>query len=556
MEPYMYPASRKEMFTNREHLRSEIKINLDQLEKGKGKHLCFVGLRKIGKTELLKYSLSEQNGSRIAIYLDFEEAGLTPETFAKYYYCMTAYWALTGAEVDPLKYFDLNFVVQEAIKNDEKTIANIGLALNAELEKIKIDQRYLLELAFGMPEQIAREKNTFIVVYIDEFQEILQLNKFRQIQNILALFRANLQKQNRTRYITAGSATRLLENIISDGASPIFGHFTLRYVEPFTKEDSFEFAGKLLGFLTDMDKQIIYKLAAGHPYYIYSLCNRLEIMYERYGRLDDMVKKAFVLEVCSKDGDINKHCNYVFSISLAKARGYASLRTILLELAQKDGLTLSEISRMIKRSTGETLSYLDNLLNVDMLIKSDKKYYFKDQILRYWLQMFRLGIEPMLPTDKVINELVSELEEKYQRTSTELGFAKQSEIQDVIERFDGQKVNGALFGITETVKLPKFEKVENYSSEDGQVEIDLVCRNNETWFVEIKWKNRPAGIRDIRHFHKKIKSRGKNIDENEVHRLWFISKSGFTKSALEFSYVNEILISSKRELESIEAILG
>ena len=32
------------------------------------------------------------------------------------------------------------------------------------------------------------------------------------------------------------------------------------------------------------------------------------------------------------------HCNYAFSISLAQAHGYASLRTILLELAPGDGL--------------------------------------------------------------------------------------------------------------------------------------------------------------------------------------------------------------------------
>jgi hypothetical protein len=30
----------------------------------------------------------------------------------------------------------------------------------------------------------------------------------------------------------------------------------------------------------------------------------------------------------------------------------------------------------------------------------------------------------MLPTDRIINELVSELEEKYQRIATELGVAK------------------------------------------------------------------------------------------------------------------------------------
>jgi hypothetical protein len=89
-------------------------------------------------------------------------------------------------------------------------------------------------------------------------------------------------------------------------------------------------------------------------------------MHERYGRMEEMVKKAFVLEVCSKEGDINMHCNYVFSTSLAQARGYASLRTILLELALEDGLRLSQISRKVQRGTGEILTYLNNLINVDL----------------------------------------------------------------------------------------------------------------------------------------------------------------------------------------------
>ena len=102
-------------------------------------------------------------------------------------------------------------------------------------------------------------------------------------------------------------------------------------------------------------------------------------------------------------------------------------------------------------------------MDVDLLIKRDKRYYFKDQVLRYWLTMFRLGIETMLPTDKIINELVSELDEKYQRATTELGIAKQSEIQDLIEMFNGQQVNGILFGIEGMLTLPIFENVGNYS---------------------------------------------------------------------------------------------
>lgn len=557
MELYIYPTSRKQLFTNREHLRSEINLNIARLEKGQGKHLCLIGLRKIGKTELLKYSLSEQVTSNHAIYLDLEEAGLTPEAFARYYYSMIGYWALTHGQVDAGKYHNLNFVIQQAMNHNQKTIAEVGLALKSELEKQKIDQRYLLGLVFGLPDRLALEKKNTAVVYIDEFQEILQLNNFRQIGNILALFRSNIQKQNYTRYIIAGSATRIIENIISAPSSPIFGHFSLRYVEPFTKEDTFELAGKLLDFLTDADNQMIYKLTGGHPYYIYSLCSRLESIQERFGPLKDMVKKAFVLEVSSKDGDINKHCHYVFTTSLTRARGYATLRTILLELAQQDGLTLSGIAGLIKKGTGETLSYLNNLMDVDLLIKRDKKYYFKDQILQYWLAMFRLGIETMLPTDKVINELVSELDEKYQRATTELGIAKQSEIQDLIEEFNGQQVNGTLFGIEGTVTLPTFENVGNYSSSDEQIEIDLVCRNHEMWFVEVKWKNRATGIREVRDFHRKINDvRWQvKINKNKKPILWFISKSGFTRPALKFCSENGIFVSSNKELKDIRTEL-
>lgn len=249
------------------------------------------------------------------------------------------------------------------------------------------------------------------------------------------------------------------------------------------------------------------------------------------------------------------HCNYVFSISLAQARGYASLRTILLELAQEDGLKLSQISRKVQRGTGEILTYLNNLINVDLLIKRDKKYYFKDQVLRYWLLKFRLGIEPMLPTDRIMNELVSELEEKYQRIATELGVAKQSEIQDLIERFDGQKVDGSLFGLKDQVRLPKFEKIGNYTSNDGQIEIDLVCKNSQTWFVEIKWKNRATGIQDVRIFYKKIIDRSRHIHFKALYRLWFISKSGFTKPALEFCSDNKIMVSSKQDVEEINITL-
>jgi len=107
------------------------------------------------------------------------------------------------------------------------------------------------------------------------------------------------------------------------------------------------------------------------------------------------------------------------------------------------------------------------------------------------------------------------------------------------------------------VTLPIFENVGNYSSKDGQIEIDLVCSGHETWLVEVKWKNRATGIREVRYFHKKINDERLQVQVNkdEMLKSWFISKSGFTKPALKFCSENGIFVSSNKELKSIRTEL-
>ncbi len=75
------------------------------------------------------------------------------------------------------------------------------------------------------------------------------------------------------------------------------------------------------------------------------------------------------------------------------------------------------------------------------------------------------------------------------------------------------------------VELPVFNKmIKNYLTPEGD-EIDLFARNDESWAFELKWKNKRAGVKELKKFLNKI---------NVKHHV-YISRKGFTKGAFELA---------------------
>ena len=106
-----------------------------------------------------------------------------------------------------------------------------------------------------------------------------------------------------------------------------------------------------------------------------------------------------------------------------------------------------------------------------------------------------------------MEELFSQLQEKYLRTSTELGKAKEYEWKFKLEK--------------------EFDlNLENYRKE---VEIDLVGKKNNIYYIfEIRHRNKPVGYKDVEEFLKKV---DKSEFKNKMKKLFFISKAGFTDKA-------------------------
>ena len=563
MLDYIYPEEEQRFFTDREHHLELLALSQALLVQGVRKHIAISGLRRMGKTVILKEFLRRNliEGSqekRTVAYLDLPRLAFTPEAFATQYIGNVLYWLLERGEGKLEPYFDPAFQLAAVGRLNARELSDYLYAFNLELQKEKPDQHLLIEMAFNWPEIWAQQTDSHMVLLLDEFPDVLALNNYPQITSILALFRAILQGQSRICYVVAGSVVSLMERIFLQADSPLFVHFQLETVGPFDKNGSHELARKRLATVEPaVPPEVlaeIYQVTGGHPFYIYATTMRiLEMVSLLQKRLTEQtVREAFVLETLGTHGRIYNLCRYVLEGSLQRARGETMLQAALRVLSREpDGLSLTQVARALKRPTGAIQQVLHWLMEVDLIDQQpDKTYVFRDPVLHLWVAYYYTGLELTgMPRQKVLDQLVAELMEKYQRTATELGVAKESQVRELLHSFAGQEIEGTLLGLSEPVHLPQFHRVTSYRSSDGQVEIDALAEGEERWAVEIKWRGRRAGVKELR----KLLAAARSLSA----RPWLISRAGFTPEAEALARREGVMISDQSSIDRLsDAIRG
>jgi hypothetical protein len=261
---------------------------------------------------------------------------------------------------------------------------------------------------------------------------------------------------------------------------------------------------------------------------------------------DMLIKRAFISEVLSPEGLIHSYCTYLYGVSLQRAKGYGVLKSLLDTVATNDAsMTQSELARALKMSQGPIRINLKELQDIGLLFERERRYHYCDPVLRYWVAYVQNGVEVAgLPQEKDLLSIIEELDRKYQRASEELGRTKEESIMTMMKQFSGQEMDGALFGLTERIILPAFTRLEQYTSKDGKTEIDVVgITETGKWAVEVKWKGKAAGMKEIERFLKKATPL--------ANTCWYVSKAGFTKEAGQFALEQGIFISSEKDLRTL-----
>jgi len=559
---YIYPEEEQRFFTDREHHLALLVLSKDLLAQGVRKHLAFSGFRRIGKTvilkEFLRRDLAEERDDPVAVaYLDLPRLAFTPEAFATQYIGSILYWLLERGEGKIEPYLDPTFQLTAVGRWSNRALSEHLYTFNQELQKEKPNQHLLLEMAFNWPETWAQALDHHVVLILDEFPEILALNNYPQIESVVALFRAVLQSQSRVCYVVAGSMISLMERIFLRSDSPLFVHFQLETVGPFGRDDSYDLARKRLATVDPtVPSEVlaaIYQVTRGHPFYIYATTMRMIEMASLLHKplSPQTVQEAFVLETLGTTGRIYNLCRYVLEDSLQRARGETMPQAVLQVLAREtEGLTLTRLARALKRPTGAIRQVLNWLMEVDLVQqRADKTYVFRDPVLQLWVAYYYAGLELTgMPRQKVLDQLVAELMERYQRAATELGIAKESQVRELLHHFAGQEVEGDLLGLpVGKVRLPVFRQVAPYRSDDGQVEVDALAEGEERWAVEIKWRGRLVGLKEVQ----KLLAAARILSAQP----WFISRAGFTPEAEGFARRERIMISGRAEIERLADII-
>lgn len=525
----IYPTRERKLFTNRTVELALLERNTEQIIDGFGKNICFIGLRRIGKSLILKEYVSRIDRDKVfAVYMDFERLDTTPEFFAVQYVGQVVRWLRNDENIAP--YLDINNLIKIIADVESKAVRDTVHTMFDELDKAKPNQRLLLELAFDFPEKLAKEQDFEIILMLDEFQRIKDIDNFPQIRDTIGLFRSVLQTQSKTHYVVAGSAIRMLEKIFGEADSPLFAQFRVERVAYFEKKASIELAQKITRIENQIALGKIHELSFGHPFYIYSICERMNELGETNSA---GVKKAFALETLLRNGSINLMCRYFFESSMSRVRGDALMKTILRVLAKEDGRRLSEIAHSIKRENGVTRNMLERLVDIDLIVKDNNLYYFRDPVFRYWIMNVYEGVEfDSMPGKRVIEDMVRDIEAKFEKASTELGIAKEYELKYVLEK-------------SLSIHLDKY-------LESG-VEFDLVGEKDDVAYIfEIKWRAKETDYKEFEKFSAKI---ARSEFSEKTKKPIFISRRGFTKQATEYAKNENIVLVTEKQIPTIKSLL-
>jgi AAA+ ATPase superfamily predicted ATPase len=553
---YFYPLDQQSLFTNRERELAELAHYRQALHSSAAQHVALFGLRRIGKTLLLKEFLRRtlaEDKSVVPIYMDFSYLSSSPENFTLGYVGQICYWLLARGESDPEPFLSQSTLPTAVLQAGASDLHDALKPLLRELEKARPDRQALLRQAFRFPHQVATARKSKLALIFDEFQEIRTLANFPNSRNAIALFRAELQSQSGLLYILAGSAVSVLTDLLSDPASPLFTQFTRLPVGPFTRDETGRLARKVTSDLIGFDLgPVIHDLTGGHPFYTTAVCQRLISLVEVMNRpVDaDTVKQAFVVESLAPSGRIYDFCRYVYDLSLQKAVGYGSLKAVLQLLATEEGLTASDVARRLRVTAASASDYLRWLQEVDLVSEHDRGYYFRDPVLRFWVANVVRGVEVSLTAEPLdLAGLIARLDTQFQRASEELGTAQESRIRELMRCFAGQTVDGSLLGASKPVTLPTFQTVGEYLSSDGQVQLDALAEmvEGDKWAVEVKWRNKRVGVKEL----ELLRQRAKELSA----QAWFVSKSGFSTQALAYARRHRMFVSDAEAVEALQVLL-
>lgn len=533
------------------------------------RHRALVAPRRMGKTELIG-EFRRTHSKAVLPYVDVEAASSSPSNFA-----LRTLAAVVAELVGK----------REAAPRTPAEVAVLGARLSPTLLQ-RIEP--LVTRAARAAESEASLRDTLLladellvsakrrgVLFLDECQGWFA-GPEQPATRIESALREVADRLRALRLVFSGSATRVMEATFREALRaehpprPLHGRVSIIRLSAFSRADTKELVDLVWrGARADeAARRHVYVLTRGHPAGAGHLAERAasDARLRRRAIDVDAVSQAFVAELFESGGYLNAIVEGEFRSATAQRTG-TSLEKIVRAIAElgPERATQAAIADLSSVPAPNVSAAMPRLLNVD-LVRFDQErrtYAFADPMVSIWLR----GRDKWTPRGQgpIPPRLVEILQEELLRLQEDSGAGFEARVRDVAAHFDGRLVSGALFGGSGRIRLPSVDRpIRRVTAVDRAgavfppgtpVELDVHVQGLEVWLGEVKYTGRAANGKAMRDFIAKVRFY-REVQGLEVARCWFVSAGGFEQAAEELAKKAGVLLTTKRQLQSLERTLA
>ena len=361
-------------------------------------NIALLGYRRIGKTSIILKTQSQldKDPNFVTVYFDVNHHMAEPKTFlnrlekAIFDAYVTKLGLSAKVSAKTSKSLEIFSRIKDALAS--KKIKSIGASLSTDGvitpsiefgEKQVSDYSPLFLSVLQTPTAFADKSGLKFIIVLDEFQDLGKLDRYPGLKDIFGLFRSIIQQRgNNVSFVISGSRVHMLENILGSGESSLFVHFQILKVEEMDEENSIKLFNAYLKARklkpNDAVSKRAFQLVGGQPFYLMALADR----WSPKTSVEDVYKHSLTDSL----GSLKLYADYLLSEDLGEVQSGPISKTILQVLASVGGCSISELAKAIGTLLTKLPRYLTPLLNADLILKKDGKYYIRDKILRDYLK--------------------------------------------------------------------------------------------------------------------------------------------------------------------------
>ena len=464
-----------DLFFDRQENLGLMKKRIDGLKKGYRQNVALLGQELIGKSSLLLQLINKLDGDKeiLPIYLELMPEPL--QKFGKRFTGALLYYYFKNGEKDVPEKIDV--LVEKAKNSLPRTTEGI-LRIEKLFGKRSRDQ--VLSSLFDLLPLLCEEGKKSCIMILDEFQELGSLN----VKNPFAILGEKIMTQKQVMYIVTSSSAKRAGEILNHDLSLLFGSFEIDNLGPFGMNESLKFIEKrLYGFsISKTFTKFLASISNGQPFYLDSFCKQLRSIMNEHGMKE--VSRSVVAQAISREVFNPRSITYQYLSDFLKSMmdGRKSQDIEILTAITNGNKKSSAISRVISKSTAQTVRKLEKLVDADIILKCGKVYDFCDPLLKWWMKLVHQSrqesFEPIVEGKGEL-ELCKHVEEL-------MSFHIMQEKTDVGERLRN------LFGLFrnevveiagKTLRLPKFGSVSARTVRSQEIPV-VGCVGKIYWIAD------------------------------------------------------------------------